>query len=172
MPIDSGTERSAPIDAADAANTADAADAAVICRGDLSNIGTADFHVSFVVTTTQRVFAALVNQRGVCAHAVFWDIRMTSGGLLAVETDDATSYTPVTSVGTRVNDGLPHDVRIQRAAGTLTVSVDGTASGSARSLASFGPLARLRTRTDACTFAIDGTTTFAGTIADLCVASP
>jgi hypothetical protein len=159
-----------PDSSAQPSATADSATAdAPVCSGDLSNIGSGDFRVSFVITTTQTQFAALVNQRAVCAHAVFWDVRMTTGGLLAVETDDDTNYTPLTSSGAKVNDGRPHDVLVQRAAGTLTVYVDGVASGAAPSIASFGQLPPLRSGADACTAAIDGTMTFTGTLTDLCV---
>jgi hypothetical protein len=142
------------------------------CRGDLSNIGTNDFRVSFGITTSQSQFSAIANQRSVCAHGVYWDIRMTSGGLIAAETDDAVHYTPLTSAGARINDGRLHDVVLQRSGGTLTVFVDGAPSGSAASLASFGALAPLRLRSDVCTTAIDGTNTFVGAISNVCLSSP
>jgi hypothetical protein len=148
------------------------ADAAPTCPEDLSDTGTKDFHISFGITSLQNEFAALLNQRSACAHAVYWDIRMTTGGLLAVETDDGVNYTPLTSVGARVNDGRPHEVVVQRKAAILTVFVDGAPSGSAPSLASLARLAPLQVGTDACTAAIDGTMTFVGTITNVCVASP
>jgi hypothetical protein len=163
LPVDAGHEQSVVVDAAGDGGA---------CPQDLSNIGMGDFRVEFAITTAQTQFAALVNQRAVCSHGGFWDVRMTSGGLFAVETDDGTSYTPLTTTGPRVNDGLSHDVRVQRVAGMLTVYLDGTPTGSASSPASFGQLAPLRTGTDVCTPTIDGTMTLAGTITDLCVTSP
>src|SRR5271166_2675655 len=38
------------------------------CTGDLSNVGTGDFHISCTVTTAQTVRLALANQRSVCFY--------------------------------------------------------------------------------------------------------
>jgi hypothetical protein len=148
---------------------------AAVCRGDLSNIGTADFHISFSVTTTQSGVAALVNQRATCTLSDFWDVRLSSNGALDVETVDATqgaNGTGLKRVGSRINDGVPHKVLLQRTSGTLTVYLDGTPAASAPSLTSFRQLAPLRIGTDVCTVAIDGTKPLIGTVSDVCVASP
>jgi hypothetical protein len=161
--------------ASDALEAASAASEAAPCRGDLSNIGTADFHVSFSLVTTQNGLAAIVNQRAVCAFSDFWDIRLATNGTLDVETVDATqgaNGTGLKKVGPKINDGVPHKVVVQRASGTLTVYVDGIASASAISRTSFGQLAAVRIGTDVCTFAIDQTMPLMGTVSDLCVASP
>jgi len=145
------------------------------CRGDLSNIGTADFHVSFSVTTTQNGLAALVNQRAACAYSDFWDVRLATNGGLDVETDDATqgpNGTGLPKVGPSIRDGVPHKVMLRRTSETLTVYVDGAASASAISRTSFGQLAPVRIGSDVCTLAIDGTMPLMGTVSDLCVASP
>jgi len=162
-------------EASDAVEAASEASEAAPCRGDLSNIGAADFHVSFSVTTTQNGLAALANQRAVCAFSDFWDIRLASNGTLDVETVDATqgaNGTGLKKVGPRINDGVPHKVMVQRTSETLTVYVDGVAGASAISRTSFGQLAPVRIGSDVCTVAIDGTMPLTGTLSDLCVASP
>src|SRR5260370_37267732 len=178
------SEEEAAKDVADAANdvlweaASDAPEAAMeaaVCRGDLSNIGTADFHISFSVTTTQSGVAALVNQRATCTLSDFWDVRLSSNGALDVETVDATqgvNGTGLKRVGPRINDGVPHKVMLQRMSGTLTVYVDGIPSASALSRTSFGQLAPVRIGSDVCTVAIDGTSPLIGSVSDLCVASP
>jgi hypothetical protein len=148
---------------------------ALPCRNDLSNIGMADFQISFVVTTTQTGMAALVNQRGACRGGMFWDIRLWTGGFLHVETDDgfdgAADRATLTSTGAPVNDGRPHNVLVRRAGGVLTVYVDGTASGSLGSVASFGQLPPLQSAIDVCD-GHAGTVAFVGTIAGVCATSP
>jgi hypothetical protein len=169
-PASSGAEA-----ASDTLEAASEASEAAACRGDLSNIGVADFHVSFSVTTSQNVLAALVNQRATCTLSDFWDVRLATNGALDVETDDVTqgaNATGLKKVGPRINDGVPHKVMLQRTSGTLTVYVDGVAIASAVSRASFGQLAPIRIGSDVCTAAIDGTMPLMGTVSDLCVASP
>jgi hypothetical protein len=161
--------------ASDAVEAASELSEAGPCRGDLSNIGTADFHVSFSVTTTQNGLAALVNQRAVCAYSDFWDVRLATNGGLDVETDDVTqgaNGTGLPKVGPSIRDGVPHKVMLRRMSETLTVYVDGVASASAISRTSFGQLAPVRIGSDVCTFAIDQTMPLIGTVSDLCVASP
>jgi Laminin G domain len=156
----------------DASGASDAGQDASACKGDLSNVGTGDFHVSATITTVQSGLVALANQRGVCGFGVFWDIRIQNG-LLFVETDDNTSYTNLVSTGKTVNDGQPHDVLVNRTAGTLTAYIDGVASGSKRSAASLASLPPLLSRTDPCIgHTGDPTVAFVGTIANLCVAAP
>jgi hypothetical protein len=142
---------------------------AAVCDGDLSSIGTGDFRVSLRVTTTQAGWVAVANQRGMCRPAVFWDIRLDDG-FVYIEVDDIASYTAFTSTGPKVNDGAPHDVSVQRAAGVLTVYVDGGASGSQPSRAALGPLPPVQIGTDVCVGAVgDDTVALVGTISDPCV---
>jgi Laminin G domain len=184
-PVDVGVQPDAGIDS-DAGRGADAGDGSIMdasdasdagrdasaCKGDLSNVGTGDFHVSATITTVQSGLVALANQRGVCYFGVFWDIRIQNG-LLFVETDDNTNYTKLVSTGKTVNDGQPHDLLVKRTAGTLTAYVDGVASGSLPAASSLASLPPLVSRTDPCIgHAGDPTVAFVGMIANLCVAAP
>jgi hypothetical protein len=141
------------------------------CRGDLSNIGAADFHVSLSVTTSQTGLVAVVNQRSQCNPSVFWDIRIDAG-LLFVEADDVASYGALQSPGPRVDDGRPHSVLFQRKSDVLSVYVD-DAGGmpTTPSTASFGNLPPVAVGTDVC-IPQDGTVALKGTVSDLCIASP
>jgi hypothetical protein len=141
------------------------------CRGDLSNIGTADFHVSLSVTTTQTGLVAVANQRSECIPSAFWDIRI-DGGFVLVEADDVASYGALQSPGPRVDDGRPHDVLFQRKSHVLSVYVDDAGGAQTTpSTASFGQLPPVAVKTDVCT-PQDGTVALTGTVAGLCVASP
>jgi hypothetical protein len=140
------------------------------CAGDLSNIGTGDFQVSFELRTTASGRVALVNQRTACSSGMFWDLRL-SGGEIEIQTDDGSHSTDLTGTGPEMDDGAPHSVRVSRVAGTLTISVDGATSGTGASAASFGALPPLVTGSDGCD-GQDGTVPFSGTISNLCVGSP
>jgi hypothetical protein len=154
----------APVVATDASGEAGPA-----CTGDLSGIGTADFRISLTVVSTQTGVVALVNQRQQCAPSVFWDIRMVDGHL-DVEVDDVASYTKIMSTGAPINDGLPHDIAVQRSAGTVTVTIDGADAGSEPSAASLGALPPLASGTDVCVTSSDGTVDLVGEISNVCVA--
>ena len=161
---DAGIQTSASFDAGAEADV-------VACTGDLSNIGTADFHVSLTVTTTQAGLVAIVNQRTTCAPSVFWDIRMQDG-LLYVEVDDVTHYTALSDAGASVNDGVSHAVRVERVAGVVTAYVDGVETSASPSLESLGALPSLASGTDVCVTSSDGTAAFIGKITNVCVGSP
>jgi hypothetical protein len=181
---DAGTGTDAGTDAADAsvppadaapdakkdANGPDAdAKAPVACGGDLSNIGTGAFHVSLTVRTTQSGRAALLNQRAACTSGTYWDLRFSSGKL-EIETDDHSSYTDLLSTGPDLNDGATHDVVVARVGGELTITIDGVASGSSGSAASFGALPALASGVDVCD-GNDGTSAFEGTLSSVCVSA-
>src|SRR5262249_43170173 len=121
------------------------------CTGDLSGIGTGDFHISFTLTTTATVLSAVLGQRGICDKGPMWDVRLTPQGELEVETDDTdvNNYTLIYTVGA-MNNGLPHAVKIARVSGALTVTVDGVVSASTLAPASFGALPALMNGTDIC----------------------
>ena len=137
------------------------------CLGDLSNIGTADFDVSLVVTTTQAGAVALVNQRRMCGGiGTWWDLRMTDGFVL-VETGTAN----FTSAGARVNDGKAHRISLRRRAGQVKIYIDDVDSGTAFSNQFIGQLPRFQMGTDPC-MGSDGTMNFVGTITNVCVTSP
>jgi hypothetical protein len=107
-------------------------------------------------TTQQRCLAA-------------GDIRLSNGALL-VETDDPQAYTSVTALGPAINDGLPHDVVVERLAGNLVVLVDSVQVGSKASAANFGGLPPLVVGADACD--ADGSTiALVGSLTNLCVAA-
>jgi|HubBroStandDraft_1064217.scaffolds.fasta_scaffold302839_1 hypothetical protein len=164
---DSAARDSSAIDS----GASDAAPDAQACTGSLSNIGTADFRVSFTVTgATQGGLVALVNQRSACGPSVFWDVRM-SGGFIRVEVDDVVNYTNFTTTGVMVNDGRPHDVLIQRSAEVVVAFVDGVESAPFGAKASFGQLAALTVRVDVCA-SNDMTAALFGTLSNLCVTSP
>jgi len=142
-----------------------------VCTGDLSNIGTGDFRISFTVTTTQTTELALVNQRSVCDYGMFWDIRMQPNGFVSAETCDvanAASYVGLLAGAHPINDGKPHDVLVQRAGGVLSIYVDCDNLGSVNSTSSFTALAPLASGADAC-IGVDGTVALVGTIANVCV---
>jgi len=145
-----------------------AAPSAPACVGDLSGISTGSFRISFTVETTQAGLVALLNQRATCIlGSSFWDIRLSSGVLL-VETDDSQAYTSVTASGPAINDGLPHNVVIERLAGNLVVLVDSVQVGSETSAANFGRLPPLVLGSDACD--TDGSTiALVGSLTNLCV---
>jgi hypothetical protein len=141
------------------------------CTGDLSNIGTGDFRISFTVTTTDTNGAALINQRWSCTQlcGMFWDIRMGSTGNIGTETcagPDRASYFDIP--GIRINDGKPHDVLFQRAGGLDSLYVDCVNVGSVNDRNSFTALAPLAVGVDVCA-AVDGTDALVGTIANVCV---
>ena len=159
-------------------------DAAACANGvtSISNIGTNDFHISFRITTSQKGWVALVNQRAMCYTGVYWDIRQCAAGPfcqvdngLFVETEGAAngSYQNVRSAGT-INDGNPHDIEVARVAGMLTIRIDGASSGMGPSTASLGAMAAVRTGTDACAMAAPPTADFAAgtTLSNLCITSP
>jgi hypothetical protein len=161
---DAGIETSTSFDGGSEADV-------VPCTGDLSNIGTADFHLSLTVATTQVGLVALVNQRATCAPSVFWDIRMQDG-LVFVEVDDVTHYTALSDAGASINDGVSHAVRVERAAGVVTAYVDGVETGVSPSRESLGALPLLASGTDVCVTSSDGTAAFIGKITNVCVGSP
>jgi hypothetical protein len=139
--------------------------------GDLSNIGTGDFSITFELATSQNTgTVGVLGQRPVCNIGMFWDIRVQAGNLI-VETDDATNnneashYTLLTS--TRgVADGGLHSVQVQRASGTLTITIDGMPSGSTASAASFASLPPVSAGVYGCvTVGGDGTGPLVGTLA-------
>jgi hypothetical protein len=113
---------------------------------------------------------AVVNQRGVCSHGMFWDVRLNNG-FPEAETDDGNgNYTDFDGT-TAVNDGATHVLVITRVSETLTIYVDGVATGSAASVTPFGTLPALVIGTDVCVGS-DATVAFSGTETGVCVSSP
>jgi hypothetical protein len=169
--IDTGPDAAGSDARSDGPTASDAApEGGPSCTGDLSNIGTGDFRIAFSLSSTLASSAAILNQRSVCGHGVFWDVRLggTNGSAIRVETDDGTNYTDLNSVGTAVNDGKTHNVVVTRVAGTLAIAIDGAASGSSASNSALGQLALLVTGTDVCVGQL-GCVAFAGTLSNVCV---
>ena len=139
---------------------------------DLSDIGAGDFKISFHVVTTRTGWMALLNQRNVCFHGVFWDLRQTSTNKLRVEIDDnsSTGYKSLDST-IAINDGKPHNVAIARVAGKLTIHIDGAAAGEGSSSTPLGAFPALRVGDDVCVGTVNNVTTalFTGTLTDVCV---
>jgi hypothetical protein len=161
-------------------STTDAGDGSPRCINDLSNIGAADFRISFTITTAlQGNYIAVVNQRAICGPGMFWDIRINNG-FLRIETDDNINPLVVFNSTNRVNDGIAHQVGITRASGTVSVAIDGTPSGSHVGTASaFAKLAPLVVADDPCegdggcpSNCSDGTLRLVGSVVNLCVESP
>jgi len=165
--------------AADAATCAPPRDASA-CTGNLSNIGTANFHISLTLTATQQGMVAVVNQRGACGGGMYWDLRLNSGRLMfetddgMLEPDGAYSESPRTTFipNNLVNDGNPHCILIERVAEVVSISIDGTLAGSTSSVSSFGVLPSLATGTDPCEGTEDMTMAFTGTVSGLCIGGP
>jgi hypothetical protein len=141
------------------------------CPGDLSNVGTGDFHISCTVTTTQTPLLALANQRKTCFYGDMWDLRV-EGGVPVIEIDDEAGlpdYTILWAFGSRIDDGRAHDLLVERVSGVLSVNVDGVRTAStAAPAASFGPLPPLVVASDIC-IGVDGTIVPATPPANLCV---
>jgi hypothetical protein len=114
--------------------------------------------------------AAILNQRPVCDHSMFWDLHLLTGGTLEMETDDgAGDYTVLTTAGILpVNDGNQHQVSVQRVGGMLTISIDGASTPPVASLANFAGLVALRQGTNVCV----GETANVVSFSNVCVASP
>lgn len=143
-------------------------DPAPVCTDDLSDVGTGDLSISFELTTSATVRSAIISQRLVCSHSMFWDVRMSAAGALSVEFDEngfnyLSLVLPVT-----VNDGVPHEVRICRIAGHVHAFVDGVRVAHAPNAADFGSLHTLQVETGACVGA-DGTNALDGTVSNVCV---
>jgi hypothetical protein len=146
-------------------------DAPTTCTNDLSNVHAADFHIAFSLKTTQTGTVSLVDQRGVCGRSgVYWDVRLYTGHV-RVETYDGTNLLDLTSTGPAVDDGHVHAIMVQRTAGKVAISIDGTAAGSLAMAASFGTLPALKSGTDICD-GHSGQVALTGMLTGLCISSP
>jgi hypothetical protein len=181
---DAGITADAPaMEAATEGNAADSRGSVspdASCATDLSNLGTGDFHISFVIRTLEQGLVAVVNQRAQCGAGMYWDVRL-DGGHPMVETDDERrlpdggfSEDPRTALIASgiVNDGLPHSVLIERWSEVLHVTIDGVASGSSSSTASFLTLAAVVQGEDPCDGTQDMTLPFKGALSEVCVGTP
>jgi hypothetical protein len=140
------------------------------CPGDLSNVGTGDFHVACTVTTAQTGRVALANQRSWCFYQDMWDLRMEAG-VPVIELDDEAGvnhYTRLWSVGHPIDDGQPHDVLVERVSGTLSINIDGVRTASTAATESIGPLPPLVVGSDVC-IGVDGTGVLTPPLQNLCI---
>jgi hypothetical protein len=140
------------------------------CTGDLSNIGTGDFHISCTVTSTQTPIVALANQRSTCFYSDMWDLRMEAG-VPVIELDDDAGlphYTRLWSVGHPIDDGHPHALLVERVSGILSINVDGIRTASTAAPASLGSLPPLIVGNDICV-GVDGTVLLTSALANLCI---
>jgi hypothetical protein len=136
------------------------------CTGDLSNIGTDDFGISFTIQTTTTALSAVLAQRAVCMHGMMWDVRLSPSGVVGVEVDDGANYTLIG--GGDVNDGAVHEIRVCRIAERLYLDVDGVTVQDAENSTIIGGLVALETGTGPCV-GFDGTVALVGTVANVCV---
>ena len=170
----------APMRDAPGAESGDAQADASMCKNDLSNVGTADFHISFTLRTRQTGQAAVVNQRPACGYAMFWDVTLDDQGRVFAETDDysppsgSMTYASVTST-VAVNDGRSHAIVVQRVAEVLTVKIDGVGSGSTPAASNLRQLPALQEGVDACDVGSCSNCVrqaLVGSITNFCAASP
>jgi hypothetical protein len=141
------------------------------CVGDLSDVGTGDFHISCTIQTTQTLLVALVNQRDFCDFADFWDLRMEAGVPIMEVDDGLGTYRELWSTGSAIDDGKPHALLVQRVAGTLSIRIDGVTTASTAAPVSLGHLPPVLVGRDIC-MGVDGTVALASTLANLCITSP
>ena len=142
------------------------------CSGDLSNIGTGGFLISFTLRTNQtNNDIALLNQRSECTVVMYWDVRlyMHQIYLELSESTSASGYTRINSSGPPLNDNNPHDVVITRTNDAVQIVIDGTVASSGTAAQSLAVLPALKTGTDVCVGS-DGTVALAtGGITNVCV---
>lgn len=146
------------------------------CVTDLSNVGTADFHISFTLTTDAgAVDMALLNQRTGCDQtSTWWDVSYipstSTTGALAAATDDGTHYVIAEqAAGPVPDDGKPHQIVVARTNGQFGFSIDGVvAAGPISDPYSFGPMSPLKVGTDDCA----GFGPTIGSITNMCITSP
>jgi hypothetical protein len=142
------------------------------CIGDLTNIGTANFTISFKVQTTQTGLVTLVYQRLICKHSMFWDVRLNPGGTVGVEIDDGHIHYTLLYATTPIDDGAVHSVVVARVAQVVSIVIDGRVEASASALANFITLSPLGSVSGDPCETFDGTKPLTGTLTDLCVAGP
>ena len=133
------------------------------CLTDLSNIGTSDFTISFIINTAQTASRnmEILDQRDACSCFNGFDIRMTRNGYIDVETDQnvGTMSNPScpgdaerTATMSSLNNNVAHAVIIHRVNQAITVTVDGTpVISNLPSTVSFGSLKPVRIGTGPCT---------------------
>jgi hypothetical protein len=90
------------------------------------NFGTEDFDINFPVTTSMTYANVdLMSARGGCFAGAFWQVRMVDGTVqFEVRGTDQVS-TIVTSPGV-INDGVSHNIDIQRVGNDITLTIDET----------------------------------------------
>ena len=123
----------------------------LMCGNNLSNIGTGDFTIGFVVRLVQGANGriALVGQRSMCASQDLWEVR-ANGGVLDIEVLNAGGNPTAISTKKNLLNNAPHDILLTRRNQVLTAMVDGAVEGSMPCAVSFGALPALLTGTSPC----------------------
>jgi hypothetical protein len=157
IPTDAGT---------DAGTDADAAPP--VCKQTLANVGTGDFAVSFKIKTKAMLARSVLCQRSTCDFVPFFHVRMEMSGELKVDAYDrfgSSGNLTERSTTVMINDGVTHAVLIERTAGVLRITIDGTETVQTSSLTNFGDLPPLLVQ--------DGCPCYTGAwnadITDLCI---
>jgi hypothetical protein len=142
---------------------------AVVFNTQSGNFAASNFTIDFWIQTSTARLEAILNKRDLCAFGNFWDIRKQADGRILFEIDqsgpgDFFSLMSTTSI----NDGNFHHVAIVRAGTSITIYIDGVASGSgtAPSIISVNNNAFLIAGSDVCV-GTDGTQAFTGKLDEL-----
>lgn len=138
------------------------------CNGDLSNVGTGDLEIKFTINTSTTVRSALLNQRSVCSHSIFWDVELVDG-TIQVELDDNDQHYTLCRGTKLVNDGKPHRVVTRRVAGRLSTYIDCVLDATCAAATDLtGTLRPLQTTLASCP---NPPPPLAGTLNEVCVSS-
>jgi hypothetical protein len=140
------------------------------CVIDLSNIGLADFSVTFDVKTANPNGGWILDQQASCGvWTNYWNISVLGGsGTIGVSLCDATHLTTLQSV-TAVDDGILHHVIVARTASKLSITIDGHLDNSGMGgpvAASLGSLGMLQLGVSVCGDPL------VGTVSNVCLSSP
>jgi hypothetical protein len=113
------------------------------CINDLSNVGTANFEISFDLQVTATTKSALVHQRAPCTAATYWDIYINDVNRAVFEIQAGGSMATSPSLVTVAN-GAQHKIVCNRIGAAISISVDGaspnTQSGSTYNLTALPPI--------------------------------
>jgi len=152
----------------------------VTCSGTLSNVGTGDFEIDFLLTTTQSEQASVLDQRPGCgAGASMWSVRMSDGKLYFESDDDdaAEDHYAICWSETAVNDGSSHWISYRRVGQELRMYIDCQLETTCPTPASLGgSLPTVNVGHGVCDLPVesggDGTHQLVGTVENECVGKP
>lgn len=111
------------------------------CVASLSEVGKADFTISFRISTRATVASTILYQRFSCdATRDLWDVQLTPQGTIRVAVIEVGGvYTDLITTAS-VNNGAAHDVVLSRSGSMLRSTVDGLPAGSAAAPQKLGTL--------------------------------